>query len=188
MAVQSCVERNKIIRHNTSTTIDRPSIEGKEFQGVVDLNAIGVKKFAVVIPTDDIARVFVSILIRLLNRLGSVVSIAITFLVVMMGWVIFKIEDDMGQVELYFERLFDFSWDNTFITLPNFWPLLLVAAFFSFLPALSIGKKMQDFVYNRNTYSLTANGLFLFMSIILFVLSASSVTSSGFNPFIYFRF
>jgi alginate O-acetyltransferase complex protein AlgI len=127
-------------------------------------------------------------LVKLLNRLGSVLSIAITFLIVMMGWVIFKIEDDMGQVGLYFERLVDFSWDHTFVALANFWPVLTVAAFFSFLPALSIGKKMQDFVYSRNTYSLTANGLFLFVTIVLFVLSASSVISSGFNPFIYFRF
>jgi alginate O-acetyltransferase complex protein AlgI len=127
-------------------------------------------------------------LVKLLNRLGSVVSIAVTFLIVMMGWVIFKIEDDLSQVWLYFERLFDFSWDATFITFPDFWPLLAVAAFFSFLPALPAGKKMQDFVYNRNSYSLTTNGLFLLVTIALFMLSASYVTSSGFNPFIYFRF
>ena len=127
-------------------------------------------------------------LVKLLTRLGRVISIAITFFIVMMGWVIFKIEDDMSQVWLYFERLFDFSWDSTFTVLPAFWPLLFIAAFFSFLPALSIGKKMQDFVYNRNSYSLSANGLFLLVTVVLFIMSASSVISSGFNPFIYFRF
>ncbi len=127
-------------------------------------------------------------LVKLLNRLGSVISIAITFFIVMLGWVIFHIEDDMGQVWLYFDRLFDFSFDTHFRTLQNFWPLFVVAAFFSFLPALSIGKKMQDFVYNRNSYSLTTNGMFLLVTVSLFLLSASAVTSSGFNPFIYFRF
>ncbi len=127
-------------------------------------------------------------LVKLLNRLGSVISIAFTFFIVMMGWVIFHIEDDMERVWLYFERLFDFSFDGHFKALQNFWPLFTIAAFFSFLPALSIGKKMQDFVYNRNTYSLTANGLFLMITLALFLLSASAVTSSGFNPFIYFRF
>lgn len=127
-------------------------------------------------------------LVKLLNRLGSIVSIAFTFLVVMMGWVIFHIEDDMSQVWLYFERLFGFNGDAAFITLPEFWPVFVVAAFFSFLPALSIGKKMQEFVYNRHSYSLRANGLFLFATIVLFVMSASSVISSGFNPFIYYRF
>lgn len=127
-------------------------------------------------------------LVKLLNRLGNVLSIAITFVIVMMGWVIFHIENDLDQVWLYFDRLFDFSWDSTFTTLPNFWPLLLVAAFFSFLPALSIGKRMQDFVFNKNSYSLSANGLFLFVAIMLFMMSASSIIASGFNPFIYFRF
>jgi alginate O-acetyltransferase complex protein AlgI len=127
-------------------------------------------------------------LVKLLNRLGSVASIAITFFIVMMGWVIFKIEDNMSQVWLYFERLFDFSWDAAFVVLPAFWPVLLIAIFFSFFPALSVGKKMQDFVYNRNSYSLSANGFFLLVTIVLFMMSASSVITSGFNPFIYFRF
>jgi alginate O-acetyltransferase complex protein AlgI len=127
-------------------------------------------------------------LVKLLNRLGSVLSIAITFFIVMMGWVIFKIEDDLSQVGLYFERLFDFSWDSTFFTLPNFWPMLLVAAFFAFFSAFSVGKKIQDFVFTRNSYSLLTNGVFLFFAVFLFVMSASSVISSGFNPFIYFRF
>ncbi len=127
-------------------------------------------------------------LVKLLNRLGSVLSIAITFIIVMMGWVIFHIENDLSQVGLYFERLFDFSWDSTFITLSNFWPLLFVAAFFSFLSAFKAGKQIQDFVYGRNSYSLINHGLFLLATICLFVLSASSVISSGFNPFIYYRF
>lgn len=127
-------------------------------------------------------------LVKLLNRLGGVISITITFFIVMMGWVIFHIEDDMGQVWLYFERLFDFSWDPTFVILPNFSPLLAVAAFFSFFPALRAGKSVQEFVFNRNSYSLSINGLFLLVTILLFIMSASSVISSGFNPFIYFRF
>jgi alginate O-acetyltransferase complex protein AlgI len=127
-------------------------------------------------------------LVKLLNRLGSFVSIMITFFIVMMGWVIFKIEDDLSQVGLYFERSFDFSWDEAFIPLSNFWPLLFVAAFFAFLSAFSFGKKMQDFIFSRNSYSLFTNGLFLFVTVLLFIMSASSVISSGFNPFIYFRF
>lgn len=127
-------------------------------------------------------------LVKLLNRLGTVLSIAITFLIVMMGWVIFKIENDMSQVGLYFERLFDFNGEANSNMLSNFWPLLFVALFFSFLPALPVGKKIQDFVYNRNTYSLSTNGFFLLATILLFMMSASSVISSGFNPFIYFRF
>lgn len=127
-------------------------------------------------------------LVKLLNRLGSMVSIAITFVIVMMGWVIFHIENDLSKVGLYFERLFDFSWDEAFIALPNFWPLLFVAAFFSFLSAFKKGKQLQDFVFGRNAYSLTTHGLFLLVTICLFVISASSVISSGFNPFIYYRF
>lgn len=127
-------------------------------------------------------------LLKLLNRLGSALSILITFFIVLMGWVIFRIEGDLGQVWLYFERLFDFSWYENFLLLPDFVPLLIVALFFSFLPALPVGKRMQDFVFNRNAYSLAGNGLFLLITVSLFILSVSAVTSSGFNPFIYFRF
>lgn len=127
-------------------------------------------------------------LLSLLNRLGGFLSVAITFFIVMMGWVIFKIEGDLSLVWRYFGRLFDFSWDSSFRTIPDFWPIACIALFFSFLPALRAGKKLQDFVYNRNTYSLSMNGLFLLLTIVLFMLSVSSVTSSGFNPFIYFRF
>lgn len=127
-------------------------------------------------------------LLKVLKRLGTVVSVAVTFFLVMMGWVIFKIEGDLNKVWLYFDRLFDFSWDPNFNLLPDFLPLLAVALFFSFFSVSSVGKRMQDFVFNRNSYSLPANGLFLMIAVSLFILSASSVISSGFNPFIYFRF
>lgn len=127
-------------------------------------------------------------LVKLLNKLGSFISVGMTFFLVMMGWVIFRIEGDVSQIWLYFTRLFTISLDDVFVVLPNFWPVFIIAVFFSFVAIFPFGQKTQDFVFNRNRYSLSINAAFIILTGILFLLSASSVTSSGFNPFIYFRF
>lgn len=126
-------------------------------------------------------------LLKVLNRLGSFVAIPFTFMVVMIGWVIFSIED-LGHMSGYLAKLFAFTSGIKQMMLPDFLPVLVVALFFAFLPALRIGQRMQQFVFDRNTYSMRVHGTFLLLAVFLFLFSASSVISSGFNPFIYFRF
>ena len=126
-------------------------------------------------------------LLKVLGKLGAFVAIPFTFVVVMIGWVIFSIED-LGKMSTYLSKLVEFSSGTDVIVLPGFWRILWVAVFFAFIPALRSGQRVQDFVFNRNTYSMRIHGIFLFLAAVLFLLSASSVVSSGFNPFIYFRF
>ncbi|AEA42291.1 membrane bound O-acyl transferase MBOAT family protein [Fluviicola taffensis DSM 16823] len=126
-------------------------------------------------------------LAKLLGRLGAFVAIPFTFLVVMVGWIIFCIED-LNGMGIYLQKLIDFDSVCLVNVFPSFWPIAILAIFFSFIYAFPIGKKMQDFVFARNTYSLTGYFGFLFLSLVLFALSVSSIVSSGFNPFIYFRF
>lgn len=126
-------------------------------------------------------------LLKVLNKVGAFVAIPFTFLVVMIGWVIFSIED-LGKMGTYLGKLFEFSPGTNAVALPSFWPILAIAVLFAFLPAFSIGQRMQQFVFDRNKYSIGVHGTFLFLAVVLFIFSASAVVSSGFNPFIYFRF
>ncbi|MNU52235.1 Peptidoglycan O-acetyltransferase [compost metagenome] len=126
-------------------------------------------------------------LLKVLNKLGAFVAIPFTFLLVMIGWVIFSIED-LGKMGMYLGKLFEFSPGTNAVIIPSFWPILAIAILFAFLPAFSIGQRMQQFVFDRNKYSMRVHGTFLLLAVILFVFSSSAVVSSGFNPFIYFRF
>lgn len=126
-------------------------------------------------------------LLKVLNKLGAFVAIPFTFLVVMIGWVIFSIED-LGKMGMYLGKLFEFSSGTNAVMIPSFWPILVIALLFAFLPAFSVGQRMQHFVFDRNKYSMRVHGSFLLLAVILFIFSSSAVVSSGFNPFIYFRF
>lgn len=126
-------------------------------------------------------------LLKVLNKLGPLVAIPFTFLVVMIGWVIFSIED-LGKMGTYLGKLFEFSSGTNAVMIPSFWPILVIALLFAFLPAFSVGQRMQYFVFDRNKYSMRVHGSFLLLAVILFIFSSSAVVSSGFNPFIYFRF
>lgn len=127
-----------------------------------------------------------SILNKLFLKIGGTLSVVFTFLIITIGWVFFRVEK-VSDAFLFIQQLFSFdhlsfeSFDN------EFYFFFFVAIFFSFFTCSSIGQKIQDQVYFK-TYSNRLHLFFLIISILLFVLSISSITSFGFNPFIYFRF
>lgn len=125
-------------------------------------------------------------LVKFLNRLGKWPSIIITFLIVMFGWIIFRIEN-MHKAVLYFKGLFNFSGENLHIT-PSFFAIAIIAAFFSIQSTFKWGKKLENFFFFRESYSLATNTGLMLLSVLLFIISVSYINSSGFNPFIYFRF
>jgi len=49
-------------------------------------------------------------------------------------------------------------------------------------------QKIGEFMFERDSYKFKSHVILSVMSIVLFIVSLSSITSSGFNPFIYFRF
>lgn len=125
---------------------------------------------------------------KLLTKLGKVFSILFTFVVVMIAWVIFRLED-FGRMKIYLYKLFSGDGNGfDFETVTSFWFILLVAVLFSFLVAFSFGKKVQAYFFETEIYSGISHVFLFVLAILLLFLSASSVTSSGFNPFIYFRF
>ncbi len=122
---------------------------------------------------------------KLYVKIGSV-SILITFLIVMHGWVIFKIED-IGVAFQYVQKLWDFS--NVYSG--NYQLQLLVTLSVAFL--LCFGalvpkiKKGVQF-YMASQFNIKTHIVLIFSSVILYILSLSFILSSNFNPFIYYRF
>ncbi|HEY1037936.1 MAG TPA: MBOAT family O-acyltransferase [Bacteroidia bacterium] len=126
-------------------------------------------------------------LLKVYEKIGKIPSIAITFFIVAIGWVFFR-ATEFNQATTLISKLFSFKWElqagflnREFMLISGF------AVLFSFFTVFKLGKKIQDVVY-VSQQTITASSLLLFASLILFVLSLSSITTSGFNPFIYFRF
>jgi len=130
-----------------------------------------------------IERIFLG---KWLAKLGRL-SFIYTFVVVMIGWVFFKIEYFHASLN-YFHRMFTWhadtlAWhpDKEFIT------FIAIAAFFSFFTIPDIGKKLQQKIYYMD-YSLKMHYAMMGICILLCIISAGRITTSSFNPFIYFRF
>lgn len=128
-------------------------------------------------------------LVKLLRPLGKVPRIAFTFLLVVIGWVFFRIES-FEQATGFIGRMFSFVPEGSLEVhvIADFWPVFWVAVFFSLLTLVPAGKRMEEWVFERKSYPLGAYFGAVALCLLLFVLSLGAITASGFNPFIYFRF
>jgi alginate O-acetyltransferase complex protein AlgI len=126
-------------------------------------------------------------LANLLNRIGKVPSILFTFLVIVMARVFFRIEEfDQAIAFLKILYAFDFS-PITFAGYYQFYSIMGLAIFFSFITIFKFGLRWQEFVY-FSKLNTTRHILFWICSMLLLLLSVASLTGTGFSPFIYFRF
>jgi alginate O-acetyltransferase complex protein AlgI len=126
-------------------------------------------------------------LMKVFNAIGKVPSILITFFISLIGWVLFR-ADNIGMAWNYLRKMFVFDGSDDDISLNvKFFSILLVAVFFSFWGGIRKIEIWQEklFAEGKTSRSLVA---MVMVSIVLFVVCLGSITSSGFNPFIYFRF
>jgi len=127
-----------------------------------------------------------SFLLKVYQRIGKFFSTVITFFVVVIGWVFFRVEK-VADAFAYLKKMFSFDFSKSITLDSEFCLFFALAIFFSFFAAFNRGQKIQDMFY-VNTYSLKKHFAVVTVAVVLFMLSVSSITSSGFNPFIYFRF
>jgi alginate O-acetyltransferase complex protein AlgI len=124
--------------------------------------------------------------LKISKKIGRIPSILITLVVIVLGWVIFRSES-LDYAHFYFRRMFSFvSMPNDVMITSKFWTMLAVAGLFSFWGGF---KKAEKWV--EKLYEAPGNAVMITMSlvaIIFLVLSLAAITSSGFSPFIYFRF
>ncbi|MBC8343507.1 MAG: MBOAT family protein [Bacteroidetes bacterium] len=119
------------------------------------------------------------------RKIGKIPAILITFLIVLVGWVLFRC-DDMDQSLVFFHKMFSFS--STGQIFPSsFWLIFILSLIISFLPAL--GKLESYFEKIRFEEKSLSFSIFRYILILaILILCMSEVVSTGFNPFIYFRF
>lgn len=119
-------------------------------------------------------------------KIGRFPSMIITFIIVMFGWIFFRI-DSTDKAMRYVVRLFDLSHVDPWYFKLDFTLMLFVAFFFSFFSFGKKGKELQTLFYATKS-SVLGHTFMSGLCVLLLVMCIASITSSGFNPFIYFRF
>ena len=122
----------------------------------------------------------------LLKKAGKWPAVILTFFVVNMGWVLFRV-DTATDAGGFYQALFSFK---SGMTQPGdllFWFTFALAVVFSFLTLFKGGQKLQDAIF-ADHYSKGLSWTMFALCLVLFILSAGSLCVSDFNPFIYFRF
>lgn len=131
-----------------------------------------------------VERVF---LLQIYKKLGKIIPIIITFLLVALGWVFFRCES-FSHGAAFIKKLLAFDFKTVYIFINSeFIFYMTLAIVFSFFTIFTIGKKIQNKIY----YSELNSGALLLgtcLAIFLFMICLASISSTTFNPFIYFRF
>lgn len=125
-------------------------------------------------------------LLKMYAKIGKSLSTIITFFVVVIGWVFFRIEK-ISDAFIFLERMFAFDFRNMLTFSTEFYAFLTISVFFSFFTFFKKGELIQQSVY-FNEYHNKLHFAMSAICVLLLTFSISSITASGFNPFIYFRF
>jgi alginate O-acetyltransferase complex protein AlgI len=125
-------------------------------------------------------------LLKVYNKMGKLLSTIITFFFVMIGWVFFRVET-LSDGFIYIKRMFAFNFVPNLYFEKQYYTMLIIASIFAFFVYTKFGQKIQDLVYHKEYTNSRHIGISI-LTIILLLISVSTITSSGFNPFIYFRF
>lgn len=124
---------------------------------------------------------------KVYEKIGGFLSTIVCFVLVAIGWVFFRADTTTGALHFVKQLFtFNFSMPPHFVD-KEFLFYLILAIVFSFFASFQFGKAIQNKVY-YSYYGIGGNILATFIACLLFTLSLASITSSGFNPFIYFRF
>jgi alginate O-acetyltransferase complex protein AlgI len=125
-------------------------------------------------------------LLKVYDKIGKFPSTILTFFFVIIGWVFFRIESLSDGIS-FVKRMFAFEFVPNIEFGTQYFTIFTIAIIFSFFVYTKFGQKIQDMIYH-NDYSISRHILISSVTLLLLIISISSITSSGFNPFIYFRF
>ncbi|WP_205677774.1 MBOAT family O-acyltransferase [Brumimicrobium salinarum] len=123
-----------------------------------------------------------------LTKLPNFIQWAYTLLIVMIGWVLFRVED-FSEALAYIFKLFSFETldKNSFMMYLNDEKIiiLVLAAFSSSL----FFKKVKDFLFKQNFMQTYIGQTVIDTGVIMvFIICVIYINSGSYNPFIYFRF
>lgn len=124
---------------------------------------------------------------RVYDKLPRIAVVLFTFILVAVGWTLFRFEDP-AKWQLHLQAMFRFDgWGEGIHFAKEEVMVLITALIFSFFTLIPGGKRLQEVFFEGRTSYLWKAGI-TFLVVLLFVWSLSAVTASDFNPFIYFRF
>ena len=127
-------------------------------------------------------------LLKAMSSIGKITRVAFTFVVVVIGWIFFRVED-LASAWGYTAALFGGNGRTVSMPVDIEWIVLGALAFaFSFFLLFPKTQKIQDAVFGERDLRNVGHVVMTCVAAALFILSLSYVTASGFNPFIYFRF
>ncbi len=125
-------------------------------------------------------------LLNILNKIGRLPATLLTFFIVVLGWVIFRIES-VGPALEYYQALFAFRGGSVVALSPRLLTIFSIATLFSFLPMCKVGDRLMSTLFAEH-YATRTTWIMFGITLLLFILSVGALCVSDFNPFIYFRF
>ena len=126
-------------------------------------------------------------LINFYNKIGKFPSVAITFLLTIIGWVIFR-ASSIEQIIFYLKSMFRFDFAESYYINNQVTTIYIIGFIFAFITLFKVGLKIENFFFFKTKHSNIQLITFFALVLVLFIISTASIVSSGFNPFIYFRF
>jgi alginate O-acetyltransferase complex protein AlgI len=126
-------------------------------------------------------------LLNVYKKIGKLISIPLTFVVVVTGWVLFRNEDIDHALQMirqmyaleFFHARFAVNNDFAFMAL-----LAALISFFTLIPGM---KAFQEKLYGED-FAIRRKWALVVSGTVLFYVSLSFISALDFNPFIYFRF
>ncbi|MCB9349760.1 MAG: MBOAT family protein [Lewinellaceae bacterium] len=122
-----------------------------------------------------------------LQRIGKVPAMAVTFVIVLIGWVFFR-SPNLAHSTAYLGQMFSLQGSEMAVfSSHRFWFTLALGALFSFMGVFPLIESRSTQWY-ENTGRMGQLAFKLACSLVLGWLCLAEVYASGFNPFIYFKF
>ncbi|MFA7409118.1 MAG: MBOAT family O-acyltransferase [Bacteroidales bacterium] len=126
-------------------------------------------------------------LLKVYAKMGRILPIIITFFIIVLARVFFRIES-LSDSMVLLKSLFTFESGNSLaITDPHFYTMMVFGFIFSFISLTKAGSWLEEKFYTT-VYTRKQHILFSSIYLVLIVLCIASLSGSGFSPFIYFRF
>lgn len=118
----------------------------------------------------------------------KILTIPLNFVIVLIGWVMFRL-DDLNKIKLAYSKMFFMNptFNNSLSIDEEQKYIILIGLFFSFCTLMPFIKKIEQKIF-YSTYTLKWHLTMFLTSLILLIISISYITAFNFNPFIYFRF
>ena len=120
--------------------------------------------------------------------LGRIPHVLITFVIVSIGWVLFR-ADNLSYAFHYIGNMFFMNGNGMAVPCDaQFIVVMILALLFSFIGLTRLGERLQAFFFDRSSYNVRQYVWVGLLMILLLVVSLSFILKGSFNPFIYFRF